>query len=89
MIAARGARAVVAECANLARALDQWVHAAFDPLARRVGELCERARTTDVCDAHVARVAVAGADAVYTSDPGDLRRLIAACEAGKPLIIRC
>lgn len=75
--------------ANLARALDQCVHAAFDPLARRVGELCGRTRTTDVCDAHVALVATAGAAPVYTSDPRDLRRLIAACNAGKPTILVC
>lgn len=75
--------------ANLARALDQCVLAAFDPLARQVGELCGRTRTTDVCDAHVALVAVAGADVVYTSDPDDLRRLIAACRGRKPTIVTC
>ena len=75
--------------ANLARGLAQCREASFDPLARQVGELCGRTRTTDICDAHVALVAVGGADMLYTSDPVDQRRLIAACDAGKPLIIRC
>ena len=75
--------------ANLARALDQCVIAAFDPLARRIGELCGRTKTSDVCDAHVALVAVAGADVLYTSDPTDLRRLIAACHSRTPTIVRC
>jgi len=75
--------------ANLARALDQCVIAAFDPLARRIGELCGRTKTNDVCDAHVAMVAVAVADVLYTSDPTDLRRLIAACHSRTPTIVRC
>ena len=75
--------------ARLARALDHCVLGAFDPLARQIGELCGRSRTTDVCDAHVALVAVASADIVYTSDPDDLRRLIAACRGRKPTIVSC
>ena len=75
--------------ANLARGLAQCRVASFDPLARQVGELCGRTRTTDVCDAHVALVAVGGAALLYTSAPVDLRRLNAACAAGKPHIIGC
>ena len=81
----RGTRAQ----ANLARALGQCVSAAFDPLAHQVGALCGRTRTTDVCDAHVALVATAGAEVLYTSDPDDLRRLVAACRAGAPTIVSC
>ena len=81
----RGARAQ----ANLARALGHCVEATFDPLARQVGELCGRTRTTDICDAHVALVATSGMEVLYTSDPRDLRRLIAACAGGKPTIVVC
>ena len=65
----------------LARALASCEIAPFDPLARRAGELCGRTRTTDVCDAHVALVAAARGDVVYTSDPVDLRRLLRALDA--------
>jgi hypothetical protein len=81
----RGTRAQ----ANLARALEQCAIAAFDPIARRVGELCGRTKTRDICDAHVALVGVAVADVIYTSDPLDLRRLVAACHGRKPTILRC
>lgn len=62
--------------AQLARALVQCEMASFDPLARAVGELCGRARTEDVCDAHVALVAARRAEVLYTSDPLDLQRLL-------------
>jgi hypothetical protein len=75
--------------AQLARALRHCVIASFDPLARRVGELCGRTRTTDICDAHVAIVAATMADTLYTSDPRDMRRLLAAYGAGTPTIVRC
>ena len=75
--------------ANLGRALDHCVLAPFDPLARRVGELCGRTRTRDICDAHVALVASAIADTLYTSDPDDLGRLLAACGGRKPVVVRC
>jgi hypothetical protein len=75
--------------ALLARALRQCVIAPFDPVARRVGELCGRARTEDICDAHVAVVAATHGGVLYTSDVGDLRPLIVACRARTPVIISC
>jgi hypothetical protein len=44
---------------------------------RRTGELLATARTSDVIDAHVALI-VDDDDRVYTSDPDDIRRLVAA-----------
>ncbi len=60
--------------------LAQIVNAAFvDPLdeasAKRSGELCARAKTSDVVDAAVVTSAARRGDAVLTSDPKDLRRL--------------
>lgn len=75
--------------ARLARALSHCVIASFDRLARQVGELCGRARTSDVCDAHVAIVAAIVGDVLYTSDPTDMRRLITAYGRGTPVIVRC
>jgi hypothetical protein len=75
--------------ALLATALAHCVISPFDVLARKVGELCGRARTRDICDAHVALVAAAQADAVYTSDPDDIRRLIAACGRRRPTVVTC
>jgi hypothetical protein len=75
--------------ARLAQALEFCVVAAFDPVARAVGELCGRTKTTDICDAHVALIASLQADALYTSDPADLRRLIHACGRARPSLIRC
>ena len=75
--------------AMLARALAYCRIAAFDALARAVGELCARSRTNDICDAHVALVAVSDADALYTSDVGDMRRLVGALRRRQPVIIRC
>jgi hypothetical protein len=74
---------------QLARALTHCVLAAFDPLARAAGELCGRTRTRDVCDAHVAIVAATAADALYTSDPLDLKRLLQAYGRRRPTIIPC
>lgn len=48
-----------------------------DPLARAVGELLRRTRTADVIDAALAAVTSDG-DSVITSDPEDLRKLLAA-----------
>ena len=73
----------------LGRALGHCVVAGFDPLARAVGELCGRARTSDVCDAHVALVAARSADVLYTSDPADMRRLLGECRGRNPVIVRC
>jgi len=54
-----------------------------------VGELLGRAHTADLCDAHVAIVAAAKANAVYTSDITDIRRLIVALGRRRPSIVRC
>ena len=75
--------------ALLSRALEHCVVSSFHDVAWEVGELCGRTRTSDICDAHVAIVASRDADALYTSDPGDLRKLVAACRGGMPQIIRC
>lgn len=75
--------------AQLAAALDHCLICPFDAWARRVGELCGRARTTDICDAHVALVAVSQGDVLYTSDPHDLRRLVVACGRRRPAIVAC
>jgi predicted nucleic acid-binding protein len=75
--------------ARLSRALAFCELAPFDPLARAVGELCGRARTHDVCDAHVALVAARRGDVLYTSDPGDLRRLLSACGRRAPVVVSC
>lgn len=75
--------------ALVARVFDISIIAPFDPLARRVGELCGKARRSDICDAHVALVAsLQDADAVYTSDPADIRHLLGVI--GFPdRVIRC
>jgi predicted nucleic acid-binding protein len=75
--------------AQLAKALQFCVIASFDAVARAVGELCGRTRTTDICDAQVAIVAAAQGDVLYTSDPRDMYRLIAALGRGMPSIVRC
>lgn len=75
--------------ASLARALDQCVITGFDEMARDVGLLCGRTRTTDVCDAHVALVATRSGDLLYTGDPDDLEPLIAACSGAAPVILPC
>lgn len=75
--------------AALARALVHCIPAPFDPVAKQVGELCGRTKTTDICDAHVALIAATRGCVLYTSDPTDLRRLITACGVTKPSIIRC
>jgi predicted nucleic acid-binding protein len=75
--------------AMLSRALQYCVLASFDAVVREVGELCGRTRTNDICDAHVALVAATRGDALYTSDPDDMRRLIPACGRRRPTIVRC
>jgi predicted nucleic acid-binding protein len=81
----RGTRAQ----ARLAKALQHCVIASFDDVARAVGELCGRTRTADICDAHVAIVAATHGDVLYTSDPGDMRRLTAASGRRRPVIVPC
>ena len=75
--------------ARLAAALAHCVPAGFDEHARAVGELCGRAKTSDVCDAHVAIVAATRGDVLYTSDVEDMRRLLAAYGRRAPVIVRC
>jgi predicted nucleic acid-binding protein len=75
--------------AQLSRALAHCVSASFDAVARAVGELCGRARTQDICDAHVAIVAATRGEVLYTSDPADMRRLVMAYGKGRPSIVRC
>lgn len=75
--------------AQLAKALQFCVIAPFDPLARRVGELCGRCKTSDICDAHVAIIASRHGEWLYTSDPHDMRRLLLACGRRRPAVISC
>lgn len=76
--------------ALLGRALDHCVVASFDVRAREIGELCGRARITDVCDAHVALVASEEGDALITSDVADMRHLLRVIgRRRKPMIVRC
>jgi predicted nucleic acid-binding protein len=75
--------------AALSLALQHCVTAPFDSVARQVGELCGKTRTVDICDAHVALVAATRGDALYTSDPDDMERLIGASGKRRPAIVRC
>ena len=74
---------------QLHRALNCCVIASFDAVARDVGLLCGRTRTTDICDAQVAIVAAIQGDVLYTSDPNDMRRLVAAWGKNALAIVRC
>ena len=74
---------------QLSKALQHCVIASFDAVARAVGELCGRTHTTDVCVAQVAIIAARQGEVLYTSDPEDLRRLVAAYGRQRPVIIRC
>ena len=75
--------------AQLGKALQYCVVASFAALARQVGELCGRTKTTDICDAHVAMIASHEGERLYTSDPGDMQRLLVACGRRRPAIVRC
>lgn len=75
--------------ARLSAALAHFVLSSFDDVAREVGELCGRAKTADICDAHVALVAARHGRVLYTSDPMDMRRLGAALGVRMPIIVRC
>ena len=46
-----------------------------EELARSCGELCGASRTTDIIDASVVILARDRRDAIFTSDPNDLKRL--------------
>jgi hypothetical protein len=93
MLVPRTALALVwrgsASQARLARALHHCVIAGFEPVARAVGELCAKTKTRDICDAHVALVASTDAQALYTSDPADMQRLLRAAGRRRPQIVRC
>jgi hypothetical protein len=43
----------------------------------------------DICDAHVALIAAGQGDVLYTSHPGDMRRLVAAAGRRRPAIVPC
>jgi predicted nucleic acid-binding protein len=75
--------------ALLSRALDFCEVAPFDPVAREVGKLCGKTHTSDICDAHVAIIASRQGAILYTGDPRDLRRLLAALGRRSPRIIAC
>lgn len=75
--------------ARLSTALRFCEISSFDTVARAVGELCGRTRTEDIVDAHVAIVAAKVGDALYTSDPADMKRLVVACRGRVPSIVRC
>lgn len=49
-----------------------------EPAAKLVGKLLARSHTADVIDAAVVVGAAARGDAIVTSDPGDIGRLVAA-----------
>ncbi len=73
--------------ALLGKALHHCVVAEFDPLSRDVGALCGKARTSDVCDAHVALVASEKGDLLVTSDVEDLTHLLTVCGKRRPRIL--
>jgi hypothetical protein len=76
-IPVRTSAAVVAQ-APLARTLAGVATVALDLVtAKRLGVLLGVADASDVVDAHVAALVAAG-DTVLTSDPDDVRRLLAA-----------
>lgn len=75
--------------ALLGKALRHCVIAPFDPLAREAGVLCGRARTSDVCDAHVALVASERGEVLLTSDVSDMRHLLRVIGTRAPTILRC
>ncbi len=79
----------LARQAQLAKVLAHCVIAPFDPIAREVGTLCGRAKTRDICDAHVALVASRIGGQLFTSDPSDMRSLLAIIGGRKPEIVRC
>jgi hypothetical protein len=74
--------------ATLAKSLhDIDVRPIAEEDGRRAGELLAAAGTSDPIDASVALLAKAG-DLLYTSDPGDLRKLCGAAGI-KAVVIAC
>ncbi len=62
--------------ARLSRLLKACLVEALDEAAaKQAGELCGRAKSSDVVDASVVASAARRGDAVATTDPKDLRRL--------------
>lgn len=55
--------------------------------AKRAGRLLARSHTADVIDASVAIGAIDRGDAIWTSDPEDMRRLAEHLGAKTPLIV--
>lgn len=74
---------------RLAKVLKHCVIATFDPIAMDVGKLCGKARTSDICDAHVAIVAARGARQLFTSDAKDLRVLFDTLAVRGPELVHC
>jgi hypothetical protein len=68
--------------ARLLRSVD--IKPVDEQVGRAAGVLLRRARTDDAVDATVVAVASAG-DRILTSDPVDLRALVAA--AGQPIVV--
>ena len=75
--------------ARLAQVLQHCVVASFDLMARDIGVLCGRARSADICDAHVALVASRVGGELYTSDPGDMKALLGMLAGHNATIVRC
>ena len=75
--------------ASLSRALAYCFLAPFDRVARDVGELCAQTKTSDIVDAHVAIVTEKNVDALYTSDPKDLRRLLKGRGSRSVTVVMC
>ena len=64
--------------APLHRLLKGCLTVGFEPTdAHAVGELCGKARSSDVVDAHLVHVASTGGSSIVTSDPADLSRIAA------------
>lgn len=60
----------------------------FDHIeARKVGELLAKSRTSDVVDGVVVLGALSRGDRIVTSDPDDIRRLLAAAGADESLVL--
>jgi hypothetical protein len=78
----RGPTGRQAGLARLLRAVD--VKAVDDEMGRRAGSLLGRTKTSDAVDATVVATAAAG-DRILSSDPGDIRILVAA--SGLPILI--
>jgi len=70
--------------ARLLQACD--VEGLDEPRARRIGRLLAATRTRDVIDAAVVVGAVARGDAILTSDPDGIGRLVAGMDSTIPVL---